>query len=392
MRIVIFVLVFTCFNPLYATSSKIEDVFNVRPYLLYKSRDQRLLNVEVNRDMTLIIEFDEKALMRQSVVQKFKKNEMQRVLIRSKLCSISNTVNIYDDTRNLLHKLSFRDSCIEKDSSPSLEFLSIGDTQTFHKKHESVASSIVRNPDVRNSSFLLNTGDVVDYGNNYSEWLNFFKGADKYLGYFPLVAAIGNHDYARKKSYLLKKNPKYFRKFFRWNNDHSKNYVAINSEYFKLIVFDSIFEILNRKQQKEQWRWLKKQLSIAKEKGQIVALSLHYSPYSSAINTLGFSAAKLRKRLVPILEKYNNVPIVISGHTHIYERSVKKGIHYLVNGPAGGHAGRAVVYNHRKEAIAYKRTYTHYKVFRDYIELKTYTSDGEIIDQTDINLRSFTFR
>ena len=52
----------------------------------------------------------------------------------------------------------------------------------------------------------------------------------------------------------------------------------------------------------------------------------------------------MQRHISSILEKYK-VPLVLSGHTHMYERSYKNGVHYIVAGPAGGRPASLIVKN-----------------------------------------------
>ena len=67
------------------------------------------------------------------------------------------------------------------------------------------------------------------------------------------------------------------------------------------------------------------------------------------------------------------VQLVLSGHTHLYERSVKDGVNYLVGGPAGGPLGIFGGKNPHMVRAVSKATVTHFET--DDRELRIRTED-----------------
>jgi len=59
---------------------------------------------------------------------------------------------------------------------------------------------------------------------------------------------------------------------------------------------------------------------------------LHHPLYTSGIHTSAETTAD--ENLVPLFEQYG-VDMVLSGHNHHYERSLKDGIYYIVTGGGG---------------------------------------------------------
>ena len=81
-----------------------------------------------------------------------------------------------------------------------------------------------------------------------------------------------------------------------------------------------------------------------------------------------------------------NVPLVISGHFHHYERLVSGGITYIVSG------GTSSTLYAQGESLSESQIYareTHFvllEIYQDHIDLTAITFEGEIIDQAYILL------
>ena len=110
----------------------------------------------------------------------------------------------------------------------------------------------------------------------------------------------------------------------------------------------------------------------------------HVAPYSSSVVHPDDG--------LPVRYSWNwrfeqaNVPIVLSGHYHHYERLIKKGITYIVSG--GGSSTLYVQGDSLPESNVYARK-SHFvilEIFSDQINLNAISSDGEIIDSATISL------
>jgi len=96
----------------------------------------------------------------------------------------------------------------------------------------------------------------------------------------------------------------------------------------------------------------------------------------------------MRRRLEPLLREYG-IKLVLSGHTHMYERSFKDGVHYVVAGPAGGRVNDPSYKNKYKVYMNPDiLTYTEFKVFDGLIEMKTWNEKNELVDKVLIDLNS----
>src|SRR5699024_3145053 len=75
-----------------------------------------------------------------------------------------------------------------------------------------------------------------------------------------------------------------------------------------------------------QAKWLKQDLAANAGTHKWTFVCMHHPPYTNGTHASGYSSdgesdlVALRKNISPILERYG-VDVVLSGHSHVYERS-----------------------------------------------------------------------
>ena len=89
---------------------------------------------------------------------------------------------------------------------------------------------------------------------------------------------------------------------------------------------------------------------------------------------------------VPLFEG-GNVPLVLSGHEHNYERLFLNGVTYIVTG-----GGSAILYSMgiplpQTQFFAKQTHFVLLEIYPDYLNLWAITPDGEILDQVVIEYR-----
>ena len=92
----------------------------------------------------------------------------------------------------------------------------------------------------------------------------------------------------------------------------------------------------------------------------------------------------LQTDYTPLFEKHG-VHLVLTGHAHIYERSLKNGVHYVVGGPAGGLSGLFGVDNPYSVITADTPTISQFTADRDRLRMITTDPDGREIDSLTID-------
>ena len=153
---------------------------------------------------------------------------------------------------------------------------------------------------------------------------------DKYpivLGNIPYIPAYGNHD-ARRRT---------FEKLFSFPEkgelggvpSNTWRYYSMDYGNIHLIMLDS--QSSDMKAGSDMIKWLEQDLKQSTLQWKIVVL--HHPPYTKGSHdsdkwkdSMGRMVAA-REEVVPVLERYG-VDLVLSGHSHVYERSHLMGCHY----------------------------------------------------------------
>lgn len=237
-------------------------------------------------------------------------------------------------------------------------------------------------------SLVINAGDIVQHGGLENEWLNFFNTANPYLSKSYVMAAVGNHEYFESPS--MDKAPPQFLKYFRhMQEEDEKNlgYAALDLGRINIFMINSNFASMSEQKIEQQWDWLEGKLKQAEATKKPSIIAMHHAPFSSSFEYVREIPSRLRRDFVPMIEKYKNVKMVISGHLHMYERSYKNGISYLIAGPSGG-INNVITYSNPYSQFtkSFVTTFSVFSVTSNKIEITTYTGDKTKLDQFSVPL------
>ena len=143
----------------------------------------------------------------------------------------------------------------------------------------------------------------------------------------------------------------------------------------------------------EQDLWLRADLEAANADENILWKFAfhHHPPYCSSIVGIGDEQQiSTRRFLPPIYEEYG-VNIVFTGHQHVYERSYKDGVYYIVTGNGGALPGFAQlpVLNQYSQFFEgnpnfHAFGFCHIDIAGDYLILQSVLSDGTVIDVLEL--------
>jgi len=174
----------------------------------------------------------------------------------------------------------------------------------------------------------LTTGDNGYRSGRNSDYQNgLFNAYPTLLRDIPYVPVYGNHDARRWTFYRL----------FTFPEQGEGGGVASGSPHYfsfdygnvHFIVLDSQSTSLSRDGAMHQW--LQRDLAATHQTWRVVLF--HHPPYSRAthnsdrlIDSLG-RLVRMRENFLPLLEQYG-VDLVLTGHSHIYERSYLLRCHY----------------------------------------------------------------
>ncbi len=191
-------------------------------------------------------------------------------------------------------------------------FLYLGDAQCELERWGELAHVARKaRPD---AGFMLLVGDLVDRGNERSNWDHFFLRAAGVFDAIPLMPAVGNHEY-------LDKGPEIYRRTF----DLPKNGPAgtdanlvYSFEYADafVAVLDSTQALFDRVAAERQAAWLDDALARTRATWKFVAF--HHPIYASHPSRAN---PQLGEVWVPIFDRHG-VDMVLTGHDHAYLRTV----------------------------------------------------------------------
>ena len=196
-------------------------------------------------------------------------------------------------------------------------FVAYGDTRTDPATHRRVIREIVG----LHPEFVLQSGDLVSDGRNAQQWLLFDQITQPlraaHIAYYP---ARGNHD-------LGTFYPHYVPGTFDSGDKVNRLYYAFTRHRNRFIIVDSM-EPYNPGS--PQYVWLEREL--ARSKGAVSTFVMfHEGPFSVGPHGPTLDA---QKYLHPLFVKYRP-RAVFCGHDHLYYRTTRDGVTYIVTGGGG---------------------------------------------------------
>lgn len=247
--------------------------------------------------------------------------------------------------------------------SEKFTFVAYGDTRSNDDEHRLVVAAIVQ----QHPEFVLQSGDLVSNGNDEEQWKTFdeieapLRAA--HIAYYP---ARGNHDlgpyYPKRVREPILSGNKFYYSFERHHN-----------------LFIALDEFQDYDPSSEQYKWLETQLKYGRAHDVNTWVLFHESPFS--VGPHGPTPEALAY-LHPLFKQY--VPrAVVCGHDHLYYRTTRDGVNYLITGGGG-----APLYDpvHSEVAIpgdVYVKSYHIIRLDVDgkHVKGTTLTPEGKVIDQ-----------
>ena len=203
------------------------------------------------------------------------------------------------------------------------------------------------------SAFYVNMGDLVDNGQDASQWRAWFNSVSVFSDALPLAPVIGNHEaYSLEWKECL---PASYTHLFNVPQNglakYSNQFYSFDYGPVHFVVLDTNFPEMKNFQPAllaDELPWLEKDLAASRAKWKVVLmhrdiLLYGFGPESGREQTqthfLDFSY-----QLLPVFEKYK-VDAVLTAHLHTYRRRVPlqnfapapqgAGITYILTGVAG---------------------------------------------------------
>jgi acid phosphatase type 7 len=208
----------------------------------------------------------------------------------------------------------------------NLQFLYLGDAQTgLERWGRLLTAANRRHP---RADFVVLAGDLVDRGNERTNWDHFFLRAAGVFDRVPLMPCVGNHEY-------LDMGPRLYRAFFALPHNGPEGIDPGLVYHFEcgdafFVVLDSTLAVSDPVQAKRQAEWVDRALGETRATWKFAIF--HHPVYPS--HPWRDSPA-MREHWVPIFDKHH-VDLVLQGHDHAYMRTYPLRANHRVAGTTQG--------------------------------------------------------
>ncbi len=212
------------------------------------------------------------------------------------------------------------------DRNQPLRFLYLGDAQTgFERWGKLLDSARKQEP---NLDFVVLAGDIVDRGNERTNWDHFFLRAAGLLDRVAVMPCVGNHEY-------LDVGPRLYRTSFELPRNGPPGIepelcYAFEAGDAIFTVMDSNLAVWDADAAKVQARWLDETLARTTARWKIAIF--HHPVYPSHPWR---DMPALREYWVPVFDRHH-VDLVLQGHDHSYQRTYPLRGHRPASGPDRG--------------------------------------------------------
>lgn len=203
------------------------------------------------------------------------------------------------------------------DGGKDVTFIHVSDPQSQTAKQyagawlQVLSSAFGKYPD---TDFIVNTGDLVDHGNNNRQWQAMFDTGAPYLMHTFMMPATGNHEgmgsYATANYFVLPNLPE--------QNTESGVYYSFdyNNVHFAVLNTEDLGDDDGLTQ--TQLDWLRDDMT--KSDAQWKFVMMHKALYSNGSHYKDKDIVAMRSQLGTLLPELG-VDMVFSGHDHVYLRT-----------------------------------------------------------------------
>lgn len=255
-----------------------------------------------------------------------------------------------------------------------------------------------KNPD---AAFFVNMGDLVDNGEDHTQWRAWFDSLHGIIDTIPAAPVLGNHETYNQDWKV--RMPKAYLKLFslpengdteRQNQYYSFDYGAVH-----FIVLNTQFDEMESFQPgllEAQKEWFVSDIAKTRKKWKIVLMHrdvLTYEIKNRKDRQAGIS--DIGKYWMPLFDKYG-IDVVLTGHLHTYRRREhlynfqpdRLGPLYIVTGVAGNVRYPNLWVNHPfDKAVAPQPETNNYMTLEaggSTLKLASFLPSGEQIDQVEL--------
>ncbi len=216
-------------------------------------------------------------------------------------------------------------------------FIIVGDTQrTSHwefwrERNDGERMLIIGEIAKREPAFAIHLGDLTTRGSSKKHWQEFDDRHKEYrekkIPYFPI---LGNHEFYGKDKNALQN---YYERFPHLGQ---KRWYRFTWKNVGLLIVDSNFSALTKKQIVEQSQWYWDELKRFEKNAEIdfILVCCHEPPFT---NSRVISPNKeVKANFADPFLQFRKTRLFFSGHSHSYERFQMNSKFFIVSGGGGG--------------------------------------------------------
>ncbi len=255
-----------------------------------------------------------------------------------------------------------------------------------------------RNPQ---AAFFINMGDIVDNGEDHTQWQAWFHGVNGIIDRIPFVPMMGNHEtYDQKWKVRL---PEAYLHYFVVPENNSRDF---SRYYYSFDYSDVHFMVLNSQWDEtedfkpglmaEQLNWLREDAGRSRKKWKIVLVHkdvLQYRIHKRPERQEGIS--EVGKNFMPLFDELG-IDIVFSAHLHTYRnrghiknfKRDSQGTLYILTGVAGNVRYPGLWIDHKLDEVVAPQpetdNYLTMQVTDKEITVKCFLPDGQEIDRVTV--------
>lgn len=259
-------------------------------------------------------------------------------------------------------------------------------------------SAWARNQDAR---LVANMGDLVDNGEDSSQWRAWFRGLDNVIGQTAFVPVMGNHECC-DKNWEMRLPTAYLRYFQPPSNGSSqfdRYYYSFDYgpvHFVVLCTSESELADFQQNLSSEQMAWLRQDLAASGQPWKVVLMHrdvLQYRIHNRPERAEGFSEEGAV--FMPVFEEFN-VDLVLTAHLHTYRNrghifrqdSSAEGPVYILTGVAGDVRYPNLWIDHALDKTTAPQpengNYLTMEAAADKLAIKCYLADGTQIDEINL--------
>ena len=258
-----------------------------------------------------------------------------------------------------------------------------------------------RNPDAQ---FFVNMGDLVDNGQDASQWNAWFDVVEPMAEKIPVVPVMGNHE-TYDLNWKVRRPEAYMKLFSLPANGYDpypNRFYSFTVGDVHFVVLDTMFSEMKDFEpnlQEDEIQWFRKDMEQNRQKWNVVLM--HKDPLRYAFNPATGRSGREEgieaegKVWMPLFDEYG-IDLVLSAHLHTYRnrghirdfQHDPKGALYILTGVAGDVRYPSLWKQHPlDETVAPQPETDNYLVLTKTdteLQLQAFLSDGTLLDTAEV--------